>query len=161
MAGEVVADPGILGSEMGRRKETSAERKARRRRSRERAKAARATEGERKPEPGVVGGEEKPRLAVDVSVSYKDLDYFRRLGFEVVVHAKEAESDASWVARAKKARADIVCSNDRGVRALAWTLGMLWVDIPQHLTRSGIRHAILTRAQQLVSQDQVELVRTG
>ncbi len=101
------------------------------------------------------------RLGVDVAVSYRDLGYFEKLGFEVVCLARTSESDESWVARARAAGAHMIASNDRGVRSLAWKLGMVWVDIPEGLKRPGIRHAIAQKAQQLIANDEVDLSPTG
>lgn len=73
---------------------------------------------------------DRPRVAVDVHVSSRDIMRLRADGFDVVETAEPSEPDIYWLQRAAVAGANIVCSADLGVGEWARKHRMLFVRLP-------------------------------
>lgn len=76
--------------------------------------------GCRSPDPVALILDTRPRVAVDVCISNKEIRELESAGFCVAVVAETGEPNAAWLARAAAAKVDIVCSPDREV--WAWTI---------------------------------------
>jgi len=70
--------------------------------------------------PTLMHDDERPRVAVDVCVSNKDINRLESAGFYVAVVAEEGEPDRQWLLRATVARVNVVVSPDKEVWAFAY-----------------------------------------
>ena len=85
----------------------------------------------------------RPRVAVDVCVSAKQISELEAAGFYVAVVAEHGEPDANWLARSLSAMVDIVCSPDKEVGVWAYDHGRIFVRL------NGNRKAhVLSRVRQ-------------
>ncbi len=73
---------------------------------------------------------DRPRVAVDVHVSSRDIMRLRADGFEVVEAAEASEPDLYWLQRSVAAGANVVCSADLGVGEWVRRHRMLFVRLP-------------------------------
>lgn len=69
----------------------------------------------------------RPRVAVDVAVSNRQIVELEAAGFYVAVVAENGESDAAWLSRSAAAMVDIICSPDKKVGLWAHDTGRLFV----------------------------------
>lgn len=99
------------------------------RRLRRSASSRYAPQGVRSPNPADLILDTRPRVAVDVVVSNKEIRELEAAGFCVAVVAETGEPDDAWLERAIATKVDIVCSADMGV--WTWTLcyGMILVKL--------------------------------
>lgn len=74
----------------------------------------------------------KLKIALDTNVGKKRYEEFIGLGYDIVVVAEQAEKDCDWVARAHKAGARFLISNDVDIPKLIERTGypMFWVNYP-------------------------------
>lgn len=79
--------------------------------------------------PSFVIHDGRPRVAVDVCVSSKDIQRLESAGFYVAVVAEEGEPDDRWLTRSAAAMVDIVCSPDKEVGIWAHDHDVIFVRL--------------------------------
>lgn len=73
------------------------------------------------------------KIAVDVGISHKTIEYLRKNNFEIVVIAKHSETDESWFRRGLIQGCNIFISNDFDIARLVedqCDFNIKWVNFP-------------------------------
>lgn len=76
----------------------------------------------------------KTIIAVDVAIGKKRKKIFESMGYEVVVCARDSETDESWLNRAFAAGAQYIVSPDMDIPRLIENnrYPMVWINFPVH-----------------------------
>jgi hypothetical protein len=89
------------------------------------------------------------RIAVDVQFSPDDAPLFASKGIDIVVWAQPGEMDASWLARAKLAGVDLICSPDADAQIFAYDNRIHFIRTRKQRSRADRFSAVMSTWRRL------------
>lgn len=94
----------------------------------------------------------KLRIAVDQCVGLQLVKEIEQLGHQVVVRAKPAEPDQYWLARARKAGAEVYVTRDNACKIFCWALGKRLVAPPADMKVGRFRKTVIQLIQEIAHE---------